>query len=114
VVPSFVTAVVQRQFCGEPRSFADPERDSVKCDILRILWDGPRHCDDIMFEIEQQRGYRPKPASVYPTLQLLQDGDFVTNHLVGGKRVYEISDTGSELLATHLETESAAGSNEPS
>jgi DNA-binding PadR family transcriptional regulator len=111
VIPSFVTAVVQRQSLGESRSFADPELDSVKCEIL---WDGPRHCYDIMLEIEQQRGYRPKPASVYPTLQLLEDGDFVTTHLVGGKRVYAISDTGSELLAKHLETQSAAGSTKPS
>jgi DNA-binding PadR family transcriptional regulator len=65
-----------------------------------------------MLEIEQQRGFRPKPASVYPTLQLLEDGDFVTTYLVGGKRVYAISDTGSELLAKYLETESAA--TEPS
>lgn len=85
------------------RQFAEAERGSVKYDILRILWDGPRHGYDIMRTIEEERGYRPSPGSVYPALQMLEEGDFLTGKDVDGKRVYTITDKGSEMLAKHRE-----------
>ncbi len=42
---------------------------------------------------------RPSPGSIYPALQMLEDGDFVRGSERDGKRVYEITDTGRELLA---------------
>ncbi len=86
------------------RAFGEAERGSVKYDILSILWDGPRHGYDLMLTIEEQRGYRPSPGSVYPALQMLEEGDFLTGKDVDGKRVYTITDKGSELLAKHRET----------
>lgn len=88
---------------GRP-PFAEAERGSVKYDILRILWDGPRHGYDLMRTIEEERGYRPSPGSVYPALQMLEEGDFLTGQDVDGKRVYTITDKGSELLAKHRES----------
>lgn len=85
------------------RAFGQAERGSVKYDILSILWDGPRHGYDIMLTIEEQRGYRPSPGSIYPALQMLEEGDFLTGKDVDGKRVYTITDKGSELLAKHRE-----------
>lgn len=86
------------------RAFGEAERGSVKYDILSILWDGPRHGYDLMLTIEEQRGYRPSPGSVYPALQMLEEGDFLTGRDVDGKRVYTITDKGSELLAKHRES----------
>jgi DNA-binding PadR family transcriptional regulator len=84
-------------------AFGEAERGSVKYDILGILWDGPRHGYDIMLTIEEQRGYRPSPGSIYPALQMLEEGDFLTGKDIDGKRVYTITDKGSEMLAKHRE-----------
>ena len=84
--------------------FGESERGSVKYDILAILWDGPRHGYDIMLTIEEKRGFRPSPGSIYPALQMLEEGDFLTGQDIDGKRVYTITDKGSELLAKHRET----------
>ena len=81
--------------------FGQAQRGSVKYDILAILWEGPRHGYDLMLAIEDQRGYRPSPGSIYPALQFLEDGDFVAGKEIDGKRVYTITDKGSELLAKH-------------
>jgi DNA-binding PadR family transcriptional regulator len=89
---------------GGRRGFGEAERGSIKFDILGILWDGPRHGYDIMLTIEEQRGYRPSPGSIYPALQMLEEGDFLTGKDIDGKRVYTITDKGSELLAKHRET----------
>jgi DNA-binding PadR family transcriptional regulator len=89
---------------GSRRGFGEAERGSIKYDILGILWDGPRHGYDIMLTIEEQRGFRPSPGSIYPALQMLEEGDFLTGQDIDGKRVYTITDKGSELLAKHRET----------
>ena len=94
----------ERRPRGGRRAFGEAERGSVKYDILSILWDGPRHGYDIMLTIEEQRGYRPSPGSIYPALQMLEEGDFLTGKDVDGKRVYTITDKGSEMLAKYRET----------
>jgi DNA-binding PadR family transcriptional regulator len=72
----------------------------VKYFILEILEQGPRHGYDIISALEQKTGgrYRPSPGSVYPTLQLLEDGGYATSETVDGKRVYTITDAGRTLL----------------
>ena len=67
---------------------------------------------DLMLTIEEQRGYRPSPGSVYPALQMLEEGDFLTGQDIDGKRVYTITDKGSELLAKHRETTEGQPSGE--
>lgn len=79
---------------GGPRG-----RGDLKYEILASLLEGSRHGYDIMLEIEQKRGLRPSPGSIYPALQMLEDGDFVKSSERDGKRVYEITDKGRELLA---------------
>ncbi|HEX3865878.1 MAG TPA: PadR family transcriptional regulator [Gemmatimonadaceae bacterium] len=96
---------------GGRRAFGESERGSIKYDILSILWDGPRHGYDLMLTIEEQRGFRPSPGSIYPALQMLEEGDFLTGKEIGGKRVYTITDKGSELLAKHRETTPDAASD---
>lgn len=74
-------------------------RGEMKYEILETLVEGPRHGYDIMMEIEQKRGLRPSPGSIYPALQMLEDADFVRGEEREGKRVYTITDKGRELLA---------------
>lgn len=78
------------------------KRGDVKFFILEVLAEGPRHGYDIIAALEEKSGgrYRPSPGSVYPTLQLLEDGGFVTAADRDGKRVYTISDAGRALLKT--------------
>src|SRR5581483_6546810 len=79
-------------------------RGNMKYEILSVLKDGPRHGYDIMLEIEQRRGgFRPSPGSIYPALQMLEDGDFVTGAEVEGKRVFTLTEKGRTLLADHVE-----------
>jgi DNA-binding PadR family transcriptional regulator len=73
-------------------------RGDLKYAILAVLADGPRHGYDIMLELEQRRGLRPSPGSVYPALQFLEDGDFVTAAERDGKRTFTITDAGRKLL----------------
>jgi DNA-binding PadR family transcriptional regulator len=81
-------------------------RGEMKYEILEALADGPRHGYDVMTEIERRRGLRPSAGSIYPALQMLEDGDFVTSQERDGKRVYSITDKGRALLS---ERESPAG-----
>jgi len=74
-------------------------RGDVKFLVLELLVDGPKHGYEIIRGIEERRGVRPSAGSVYPTLQMLEDGGFVTAEQVDGKRVYTISDSGREMLA---------------
>ena len=79
-------------------------RGSVKYEILAVLWEGPRHGYEIMLAIEEKRGVRPSPGSIYPALQMLEDEDYVTGREVDGKRVYTIAQKGSDLLIKHRES----------
>lgn len=85
-----------RGFGGGP---ARARRGDVKFLVLEVLSESPRHGYDIIGEIEERRGFRPSPGSIYPTLQMLEDGGFVTSTEVDGKRVYTITDSGRQLLA---------------
>ncbi len=84
--------------------FGQSERGSVKYDVLAVLEDGPRHGYEIMLAIEERRGFRPSPGSIYPALQMLDDGDFVNGRESEGKRVYSITDTGREMLKTYRDS----------
>ncbi len=85
-------------------------RGEIKYEILETLVDGPRHGYDIMLAIEAKTGLRPSPGSIYPALQMLEDGDYVTGAERNGKRTYTITDQGRALLT---ERSSADGASVP-
>jgi DNA-binding PadR family transcriptional regulator len=91
-------------------------RGDVKYVVLELLSEGPRHGYDIIRGIEERHGVRPSAGSVYPTLQMLEDGDFVRSEQVDGKRIYTITDSGREMLANRAadpeESAGQAGSHE--
>lgn len=82
-------------------------RGEMKFAILGVLESGPRHGYDIMLEIEARTGMRPSPGSIYPALQMLEDGDFIAGREHEGKRVYTITDKGRALLKERPEGEEA-------
>jgi len=87
-------------------------RGSVKYEILSVLAEGPRHGYEIMLAIEEKRGVRPSPGSIYPALQMLEDEDYVTGREVDGKRVYAIAPKGADLLAKHREDHPESASDD--
>ena len=76
-------------------------RGDVKFIVLGALADKPMHGYDIIQSLEHKHEgrYRPSPGSIYPTLQMLEDGGFATSEQVDGKRVYTITEAGKKLLA---------------
>lgn len=73
-------------------------RGDVKFVVLEVLADGPKHGYEVISAIETRRNVRPSAGSIYPTLQMLEDGGFVKSSDVDGKRVYAITDSGRALL----------------
>jgi DNA-binding PadR family transcriptional regulator len=86
-------------------------RGDIKYLLLTLLAEQPQHGYQLIKELEARQGgfYRPSPGSVYPTLQLLEEGGYLTSEQVEGKRVYTITDSGRELLA---ERDNAGGLRE--
>jgi DNA-binding PadR family transcriptional regulator len=68
-------------------------------EILAILWEGPRSRNEIVRAIGERRGLEPSPLSVYPSLQMLEDGDFVRLAGAADRRTYTLTGKGSALLA---------------
>lgn len=76
-------------------------RGDIKFILLSLLAEEPRYGYQLIKELENRYSgfYRPSPGSVYPTLQLLEEGGYLISEQVEGKRVYTITDSGRELLA---------------
>ncbi len=84
---------------GVRGEFMRMRRGDIKFHLLEILKDTPRHGYEIISELEKQSGgYRPSPGSVYPTLQMLEEGGFLTGEQIEGKKVYTITEEGLKLL----------------
>jgi DNA-binding PadR family transcriptional regulator len=79
--------------------FMRMRRGDIKFHLLEILKETPRHGYEIIGELEKQSGgYRPSPGSVYPTLQMLEEGGYLTSEQIEGKKVYTITEEGLTLL----------------
>lgn len=71
-------------------------RGDVRAAILALLAEQPRHGYEILSEIAERSGglWRPSPGSVYPTLQLLADEGLVVSRDEGGKKLFELTESG--------------------
>lgn len=71
-------------------------RGDIRTALLGALAEGPGHGYEIITRLEEKSGgrWRPSPGSVYPTLQLFEDGGLVRSEERDGKRVYELTDAG--------------------
>lgn len=89
-------------------------RGDIKFILLELLSDRPSHGYDLIKEMESRSGgfRRLSPGSVYPTLQMLEEGGYLTSEQVSGRRVYTITDAGKELLAEHSQQSTSDSSKE--
>lgn len=76
-------------------------RGDIKYILLELLSEHPSHGYDLIKEMESRYGGFRKlsPGSVYPTLQLLEEGGYLTSTTEGGKRIYTITEEGRQLLS---------------
>ena len=82
------------------------EKGELPLAILSLLEDGPKHGYELMKNLEQRLGgiYQASAGTTYPTLQQLQDQELVTSRSAdGGKRVYELTKSGRDLLEEKAE-----------
>jgi DNA-binding PadR family transcriptional regulator len=81
------------------------EKGDIKYIILDLIKDKPSHGYEIIRALEERcHGfYSPSAGSVYPTLQMLEDMEYVTSVERDGKKVYTITDKGKEFLAEQEE-----------
>lgn len=81
----------------EPRT----RRGDMKFILLGLLSERPQHGYELIKELETRRGgfHRFSPGSIYPTLQMLEEGSYLTSEQVDGKRIYTITDSGRQLLS---------------
>ncbi|MBV8300856.1 MAG: helix-turn-helix transcriptional regulator [Candidatus Dormibacteraeota bacterium] len=91
-------------------------RGDIRAAILALLNEEPMHGYQIIQELSQRTdgAWRASPGSVYPTLQQLEDEGLVKAvQQEGGRRVFELTDTGREEAKTSAATppwEEVAGS----
>jgi DNA-binding PadR family transcriptional regulator len=80
-------------------------RGSARLLILKVLSSRPMHGYDVAKEISAlfSGSYEPSPGVVYPTLQWLEDQDYVAGTHDNGKTVYKITATGSDFLQDNKE-----------
>ncbi|MDZ8223275.1 PadR family transcriptional regulator [Nostoc sp. ChiVER01] len=84
-------------------------RGDIKFILLELLSEHPSHGYDLIKDAETRYGgfRRLSPGSVYPTLQLLEEGGYLKSAQEGGKRIYTITDEGRQLLAERAQQETS-------
>ncbi|GAC1459886.1 MAG: hypothetical protein NVS2B14_07980 [Chamaesiphon sp.] len=75
-------------------------RGDIKFILLELLSDRSTHGYELIKEAENRYGgfRRLSPGSVYPTLQMLEEGGYLTSSQEGDKKVYSITDEGRQFL----------------
>ncbi|WP_328343350.1 PadR family transcriptional regulator [Micromonospora sp. NBC_00421] len=84
--------------------------------LLRLLDDGPKHGYELIRLLEERflGLYAPSAGTIYPRLQRLEADGLVTHTAAGGRKVYEITESGRAELrqradeVTTLETDITA------
>jgi DNA-binding PadR family transcriptional regulator len=68
--------------------------------LLKLLDDGPKHGYELIRLLENRflGLYAPSAGTIYPRLQRLEAEGRVTHTAAGGRKVYEITDSGREEL----------------
>ena len=78
------------------------DRGEIPLALLSLLEEGPKHGYQLMTRLEERTDgcYQPSAGTIYPTLQQLQDQGLVHAHEEdGGRRTYELTETGRGRLA---------------
>ena len=90
-----------RGFFGHgPRPERPFQKGLIKFIVLEMIQQEPRHGYDLIRAIEKRfHGlYTPSPGTIYPTLQLLEEMGYITFSEYEGKKVYRITEAGTNYL----------------
>jgi DNA-binding PadR family transcriptional regulator len=73
--------------------------------ILALISEKPSHGYEIIKEIERRSSgiYAPSPGMIYPALTYLEEASFAVSEAEGAKKLYRITEAGSEQLAKNRE-----------
>lgn len=79
-------------------------RGDIRIALLAALGDGPAHGYELIQRLAARTGgrWKPSPGSVYPTLQMMEDGGLVSSAQQGDKKVYAITEAGRAELDTRV------------
>jgi len=71
-------------------------RPNVRQAVLALLVERPMHGYEMIQELESRTGgiWRPRPGSVYPTLQLLEDEGLITAEQTEGRKRFALTEAG--------------------
>jgi DNA-binding PadR family transcriptional regulator len=74
--------------------------------ILSLLSEKPRHGYEVIKALEEHSSglYTPSPGMVYPALTYLEEMGYAVTSPEGTKKLFTITDAGSEYLAKNRET----------
>jgi DNA-binding PadR family transcriptional regulator len=80
-------------------------RGDIRTAVLAVLAEQPRHGYEVIQALEEKtdRAWRPSPGSIYPMLQMLEDEGLARSTEREGKRVYELTDSGTAEAAERIE-----------
>jgi DNA-binding PadR family transcriptional regulator len=69
--------------------------------ILALISEKPAHGYEIIKEIERRSSgiYTPSPGMIYPALTYLEEASFAVSEAEGAKKLFRITEAGSEHLA---------------
>lgn len=81
-------------------------RGDIRAAVLVELAEKPMHGYQLIQAIETRSGgtWRPSPGSIYPTLQLLADEGLVSATQDGERKVYSLTEAGTEAAAEAADT----------
>jgi DNA-binding PadR family transcriptional regulator len=81
------------------------EKGDLKYVILQLLSERPAHGYEVIRALEERFGgmYTPSAGAVYPTLQMLEDMEYVSSTQQDGKRVYTVTEEGRRFLEEQKE-----------
>jgi len=69
--------------------------------MLKILSEGEVSGYDIIKKVYELTGKKPSTGSIYPLLKSMENKGWITGKKVGSKIVYEITDSGREVVKSH-------------
>jgi DNA-binding PadR family transcriptional regulator len=69
--------------------------------MLKILSEGEVTGYDIIKKVNELTGKKPSTGSIYPLLKSMENKGWITGKKVGSKIVYEITDSGREVVKSH-------------
>src|SRR6204780_3626791 len=74
--------------------------------ILQLIAEKPSYGYEIIKAIEERLsgGYAPSPGVVYPTLTLLEEEGYATSSTEGNKKLYTVTELGTEYLKSNQAT----------